>query len=123
MELDSTIFNGNALKKETFINAYESTFGNITESCKIAQIDRGTYYNWIKSDESFKETVDSIEPEEMALDFAEKQLFKRIKGESDACLIFFLKTKGKGRGYVEKIQTEEVGNKPKRYILKESSND
>ena len=57
------------------------------------QVDRG-------GDEEFKKSVDSIE--DIALDFAESQLHKQIKDGNVTATIFYLKTKGTKRGYIEK---------------------
>jgi hypothetical protein len=40
------------------------------------------------------------------LDFAESQLYKQIKDGSTTATIFYLKTKGKQRGYVERQQID-----------------
>jgi hypothetical protein len=45
---------------------------------------------------------------EETIDFAEAQLLKNIKDGKEPSLIFFLKTKAKHRGYVEKV---EVGGR------------
>ncbi len=65
-----------------------------------ANISRTTYYKYYNSDEQFKEQVKSIGDE--AIDFVESQLFELIKNGNIAATIFFLKTKGKKRGYSEK---------------------
>jgi hypothetical protein len=44
----------------------------------------------------------------MTIDFAESQLHKQIKEGSTAATIFFLKTKGKQRGYVERIEHKDL---------------
>jgi hypothetical protein len=46
---------------------------------------------------------------EEQLDFAEAQLIKNIKDGKEASLFFFLKCKGKQRGYVEKQIVESTG--------------
>jgi len=48
--------------------------------------------------------------EEKILDIAEAQLFKNIKEGKEASLFFFLKCRGKHRGYVEKHQVENLGD-------------
>ncbi len=53
------------------------------------------------------------------MDFAESQLYKQIKEGSTAATIFYLKTKGKKRGYIERQEIEHNGSvsvKPKEWI-------
>lgn len=100
-----------SLKKKAFIEAYASCFGNVTKSCKIADTARSTYYEWIATDESFAKTISGIEPKAMLVDLAEDFLVKNIKAGSTPEILFLLKTLGKDRGYVEKIQTEDTTKK------------
>ena len=44
----------------------------------------------------------------IVLDFAESQLHKQIKDGNPSSTIFYLKTKGKNRGYYEKILNENL---------------
>ena len=99
-------------KKKAFLKVFPEAFGNITKTAEAVGIDRGTFYNWIKSDQEFKKTIENIEPEEMLLDFAESQLLEKIKSGDITAIIFFLKTKGQKRGYTEKqhiVQEEKKG--------------
>jgi len=91
-------------KKEMFLAALIDSMGNISESCKAVQISRQTFYNWIEKDGEFKRKVDEVN--ESLIDFAETQLMKKIKEGDTTALIFFLKTKGKTRGYSEKPDVE-----------------
>lgn len=93
-------------KKQAFLAKMETTLGNITESCKAANIDRKTYYNWMKADPAFAEAVNNLA--ESSLDFAESCLKKQIKDGNTTATIFYLKTKGKARGYIE--THEIIGN-------------
>jgi len=68
-------------------------------------VGRTTYYDWYNSDPEFKKKVDDLQ--NVALDMAESQLHKQILGDSTTATIFYLKTKGKNRGYVER--TEHTG--------------
>lgn len=53
------------------------------------------------------------EENQVALDFAESQLYRNIKEQDNTAIIFFLKCKGKKRGYVEK---QEIDVKSKNVI-------
>ena len=90
------------IKKETLINALEQSLGVVTVACKKADIPRSTYYKWLKEDKEFREQVKQIE--NVALDFAESQLHKQIADNSTSATIFYLKTKGKSRGYTERSE-------------------
>jgi len=91
-------------KKAAFVEAMQQTLGNISESCRRVGIVRQTYYNWCASDPDFKIQCNSVN--EMVLDWVESELYKRIKEGNPACTIFFLKTKGKNRGYIEKVEQD-----------------
>ena len=85
--------------KKAMLDALEKSLGIVTTAAKIAGIDRGSHYNWMKDDEQYKSDVEDIG--NIVLDFAESQLHKQIKEGQQASTIFYLKTKGKKRGYIE----------------------
>lgn len=87
------------LKKE-FIIAFEKSLGIVTTACKKTNINRSTYYDWIKNDEDFKTRCDAIS--EQSKDFAESKLLELISEKNVAAVLFYLKTKAKDRGYTEK---------------------
>lgn len=91
------------LKKSAVITALEKTLGVVAQACQTAGISRQTFYRWMKEDPDFKTKVQEVG--EYAVDFVESQLFKQIQGGNTTATIFYLKTKGKHRGYVE---TQEV---------------
>lgn len=101
---EKTMNKSRHIKKEALLNALEKSLGVVTIACKTADIPRSTYYKWLKDDEDFKKKVKEIE--NVALDFAESQLHKQISDNSTAATIFFLKTKGKTRGYTEKSELD-----------------
>jgi len=101
-------------RKKAMIDALEKALGVVTVACKQVGIDRTTHYRWLKEDEEYKEAVEEIS--DVALDFAESQLHRQIKDGNVAATIFFLKTQGKRRGYVEKQQLEHSTDEP--FILK-----
>lgn len=97
------------IKKKAFLKSYVANFGNITASCNVTKIDRGTYYNWIK-DKEFKDAVDNCEPKEVYKDFIENKLQKLINEDNPSAIIFACKTICKDRGYIERqeIETKQV---------------
>ncbi len=86
--------------KRQLLEALEKTLGVVTTACINVGVARSTFYDWYNADEAFKEAVDSIG--DVAIDFVESQLFKQIKKCVPASTIFYLKTKAKKRGYIEK---------------------
>lgn len=86
-------------KKKTFIEALHSNFGNVTKACESCGVSRFWYYSHIKEDEEFKSHCENID--EYIIDTVENHLFQQIKDNNTTATIFFLKTKGKKRGYTE----------------------
>ena len=84
------------------IEALEKSLGVVTTACKSVGISRQTHYEWYKEDESYRKQVDDVA--DIALDFAESRLHKQISNGEVSSTIFFLKTKGKKRGYVERTE-------------------
>ena len=91
--------NTNILKRQ-LVEALEKTLGVVTSACKVVGVARSTFYEWYNDDIEFKNKVDSIG--DIALDFAESQLHKQIKDGNVTATIFYLKTTGVKRGYVER---------------------
>lgn len=86
--------------KKAMIQALEKALGIVTTACKTAGISRDTHYRWLKEDPEYARMVEDIA--DIALDFAESQLHKQIMDGEVSSTIFFLKTKGKKRGYIER---------------------
>tara|TARA_R110000824_G_scaffold246965_2_gene436076 strand:+ start:100 stop:483 length:384 start_codon:yes stop_codon:yes gene_type:complete len=97
-------------KKEKFLKKLSNNLGNVTQTCKDLNVGRRTFYHWKEDDEQFKESCDNV-PEEL-LDMAENALLTEIKDSKSkghtTAYIFYLKTKGKNRGYDERQQIELV---------------
>lgn len=92
-------------KKQKLIKALEESHGVITNACKKAGISRAQFYRYLNADEKFKTQVEDVQ--EQAIDFVESELFKQIKNGNITGQIFYLKTKGKHRGYIEKTQIQQ----------------
>jgi len=91
-------------KKIALLQALEKCLGVVTTACKMTGIHRDTFYEWLKKDPKFRDKVEAIG--DVALDFAESQLFEQIKEHNAASTIFYLKTKGKRRGYIERQEID-----------------
>ena len=97
-------------KKEMMVEALDKSLGIVSTACKMVDMSRQTHYQWMKDDPDYKTQVTSIE--NSVLDFAESHLFKLVKEGNPSATIFFLKTKGKKRGYVERQEIEMTEKKP-----------
>jgi hypothetical protein len=118
-----------AQQKRTLLDALRQSLGVVETACKAAGIPRRTHYNWLKKDAKYAAEVAEID--DVAIDFGESQLYKLMRGytlpdtkvflNSDtkqpivvpitkhigtdaSAVIFFLKTKGKKRGYIERSE-------------------
>ena len=83
------------------IEALTKSLGIVTIACKDVDIARQTHYRWMQEDEKYKQDVEDVA--DIALDFAESKLHKQIDKEDTTATIFYLKTKGRKRGYIERV--------------------
>jgi len=90
--------------KRNLLQALEKSLGVVTSACKIVDCNRSTFYKYYNNDQDFRASVDELQ--NLTLDFAESQLHKQIKEGNTTATIFYLKTKGKKRGYVERKEVE-----------------
>lgn len=98
------------IRKKAFIDALEKSLGVVTIACRSIGLHRSTFYDWMRDDPDFKSLVDDLN--EVTLDFAESELHKQIRDGSTAATIFYLKTKGKKRGYIERSDINMTTNAP-----------
>jgi ACT domain-containing protein len=82
--------------KKQLIEALEKSLGVVTTAVKIVGIHRSTFYNWYNDDEEFRKEVDSI---------------------GDIATIFYLKTKGKRRGYIERQEITGADGSPTSFKI------
>ena len=99
----------NDITKKAMLEALESSLGVVTSACKEVGIGRTTHYLWMDTDPEYKKAVDDLS--NVALDYAESKLHSQIKKENPTAIIFYLKTKGKKRGYVERQEISHEGLK------------
>jgi hypothetical protein len=93
--------------KKKFIQVLKACAGNITAACDACNICRDTIYSWQKENPSFKKEMDDIR--EVIIDNVESALYKNALEGNVVAQIFFLKTQGKQRGYIEKSLVEHGG--------------
>ena len=89
---------------EKIVEIYEKKGCNITATCTALGISRKTFYEWKEKKKKLAEGLEAAE--EAIIDFAESKLVEHINNNDVQALIFFLRTKGKKRGYVEKTETD-----------------
>ena len=106
-------------KKVAMIEALTKALGVVKMACESVGISRQTHYNWLKDDPAYKQACDNLP--EVVLDFAEHHLHKLISQGNPAATIFLLKTKGKGRGYVERQEIEVAEKKPLSWFVSDDS--
>lgn len=103
------------IKKESVLKALEQSLGVVNMACKKANIPRSTFYKWLKEDEDFAKQVEDID--NIALDFVESQLHRQIADNSTTATIFYLKTKGKKRGYIERQEITGADGMPTNFQI------
>lgn len=97
--------------KKAAIEALYKNKGNVSVACSAVGIGRKTFYDWKKDDKQFAEAVDNVG--DFVVDHVESKLHAAIDNGEVAAIIFYLKTIGKRRGYIERqeiAQTDTKGN-------------
>jgi len=91
-------------KKEKLLIELTKSKGIVTTACNNSGVSRSSFYVWIAEDPEFKKEVDDIT--EQAIDYVEGKLYQLIENEDTAATLFYLKTKGRKRGYQEKVDDQ-----------------
>lgn len=78
----------------------EETKGNVAAVARSLGVSRTAVYNWVDASAGCRQAL--YEARETMLDNAESVLYKKVLEGSTPELLFFLKTQGKSRGYVER---------------------
>jgi len=87
--------------KKKLLEALERHLGLVTPACRELGISRDTYYRYYNEDEDFRNKVEEIN--EITLDFAENQLFRKIREGSERSILFYMKYKARKRGYTDEL--------------------
>ena len=103
------------IHKKVMVAAMTKALGNVSLACKEAGIARVTHYEWMNVDPKYRAEIENIS--EMAIDYVESKLMKMIEGGDTTAAIFYLKTKGKSRGYVERQEHQlSIAPQPIQYL-------
>ena len=81
------------------IAALEEFDGFVATAARALGISHKTLHTMINEEPTVKEALDAVREE--TLDFVEGQLMLGIEQGKTAEMLFFLKTQGRGRGYIE----------------------
>lgn len=90
------------INKERMLKALEENLGIVTSAAKQADVSRAHHYTWMANDPEYKAQVDALE--NMTLDVVENQLMNLIKEGDVKAVLFYMRTKGRSRGYVERTE-------------------
>lgn len=100
--------------------ALQQSMGVISSACSKANVSRTQHYQWIQDDKEYAQAVRDIS--EMSVDLAEASLLTQIRNGNTSATIFYLKTKGKNRGYVERTELVTPDMEPIRIEIVENGN-
>lgn len=90
--------------KDAFIAALRRCMGIVSTASKEVGVSRVTHYQWLKDDPEYKARVEEIAEE--VIDFAESAMYKQIAEGNAKMIEFFMKTRGRKRGYEERQTIE-----------------
>lgn len=84
--------------------------GLLAPTAKAIGISRRCLYNWIEASPKLKQAVKDAR--ETVIDMAESVLMEKIQGKETVATLFYLKTIGRDRGYVERQEYAEHKEQP-----------
>lgn len=101
-------------KAEEVIAKIEQNKGNVAAVARALGVSRRTVLRYADDRPTVKTALEDAR--ENMLDNAESVLYKKVLEGSTPELLFFLKTQGKSRGYVERSETEHLGEQKLRVV-------
>ena len=93
-------------KRSQIEQALRAAYGNVTVAAGKLGVDRVTIYNYIKRYPDLEDVLDDARRGLVVL--AEVAIGQMITEKQPAAVIFTLKTQGRSRGWIERIETHEV---------------
>jgi len=95
--------------------AIRDSAGLLYLAAKRLRCSPSTVTNYVERSKRLQQAVE--ESIETRLDIAEGKLAEKISEGDTTALIFFLKTKGKKRGYTERQELADADGKPLRFVI------
>lgn len=89
-------------KMNAFLNVYPQVGWDVREAANVIGVSHQTVSRWRRVYPTFAEALERCT--DQAIDYAESRMFKLMEAEDRVAalmIMFYLKTKGKKRGYVE----------------------
>lgn len=96
------------ISNKTIVEVYSKKAGNLTATASSLGLARKTLERWRESDSKLAEMLNDID--ESLIDYTESKLMESINEGNVTSILFFLKTKGKKRGYVEQNEVKLDAN-------------
>lgn len=95
-----------SLKKRVILYLLEQPGGTFCGACKAINLPLCTAYQWRKEDKDFDIGVIEAraQSDDIGGDLAESKLMQAINNNELTAILFYLKTKHKNRGYVERSE-------------------
>jgi len=91
-------------EQSDFLIALEKAIGITQAALENTGVSRPKFLLWYNTNEEFANRVNQIQDKQ--IDFVESKLLERINKGDTTAITFYLKTKGKERGYTDKAQNE-----------------
>jgi hypothetical protein len=96
------------LTNKQIIAAFKNTGGIVSKVAMKLNVTRQAIYARMMKSEELRDA--QISARETAIDMAEDKLMANISKGDNTAIIFYLKTQGKRRGYIEKQEVEQSGS-------------
>jgi len=110
-----------AIKIEDYKKALKAANGLFSVAAKTLGVTPQAVAKRIKTNKPLKEYVEALLERE--LDFVESKLMTQINNDNLTAIIFYLKCKGKKRGYVEKETELIIDNSKTVFVAPEMSTE
>jgi len=113
--------NHNGITAAQAIEAAKNSKGFVTVIAKTLGVSASYVYRLQDKYPTFKQAI--LEERENNKDIAETKLFDLINEKNPTAIIFYLKTQGKDRGYVERQEVKHSGEINQSLVILPSKDD
>lgn len=95
--------------RDDLIAALKDLDGNMAATARRFHCSRALVWRHVNEDQELRELVEELG--ESFIDETENRLFEKIRAGDTACIIFFLKTRARHRGYSERLELATVSTR------------